>query len=358
MKILLATGIYPPAIGGIATYAQKLAEGLQMLGHDVSIVTYSKEEIFSERHSIYSISTRGGIFCRWFRYARMLRREGKDADYVIALSSISAGVPLLLARLQKPKKILRLGGDFFWERYTDAGGMRTLRNWYASGFGFWKLLNGLCMGRILRSFNFIVYSSRFQQDLHEKYYALPPHVVIENATALQKTAQITHAKHHPLRLLFLGRFVGFKNLFSLVDAMQFLPDVHLTIAGDGPMKNQLQTCIQKSHVKMPIKFLPTVHGEEKKKLFQEHDLLIIPSLTEISPNVALEANAVGLPVLLTEETGYTPSALMNIRPLRTSEQIASAVLEYIQAPVQFSSAIAKRDWDTVAQEWVTLLSSL
>jgi hypothetical protein len=87
----------------------------------------------SPRLAVYQVSKQGGTLFRWWRYARMLRKIGRDADVVIAFSSVSAGVPLWMSRLKKPKKILRLGGDFLWERYTDGGGgwgFYEGREWY------------------------------------------------------------------------------------------------------------------------------------------------------------------------------------------------------------------------------------
>ena len=42
MKIVLATGIYPPMIGGPATYTHALAERLSASGHDITVITYGE----------------------------------------------------------------------------------------------------------------------------------------------------------------------------------------------------------------------------------------------------------------------------------------------------------------------------
>ena len=130
MKIVLATGIYPPDIGGPATYVKNLADELVKIGHEVGVVTYSEKLIVnSEKCSVMGIK-KGFPIIRWFQYAKTLKKIAKDADIVYAFSSISCGIPVKLARLKKPKKILRLGGDFFWERYTAVGGKRSLRVYY------------------------------------------------------------------------------------------------------------------------------------------------------------------------------------------------------------------------------------
>src|SRR3989344_9562594 len=55
MRILIATGIYPPEVGGPAYYAQGLGEALKKVGHRVDIVTYGalKKLPMGVRHAAY-----------------------------------------------------------------------------------------------------------------------------------------------------------------------------------------------------------------------------------------------------------------------------------------------------------------
>lgn len=384
MCILLATGIYPPAIGGIATYAENLAEGLSGMGHEVRVMTYGEMENApsiakamegkkwtmendmreAAHFDVVRVSNSGGMFARWRQYAKALKEYGQDADAVIALSSVSVGIPLMMAGLKKQKKILRLGGEFFWERYTDGGGMMSLREWHATRFGFWRIMNAAFMEAILGSFDRLVYSTEFQKNLHEKFYAgLPEKVVIENAASTSPTPSPSpegrggRRPHVPFRIVFMGRFVGFKNVLALVDAMRELPDVSLTIVGEGPMQSAIDARIASAGVGDRVTVRPSVSGEEKGNVFDEHDLLVLPSVTEISPNVALEAVSAGLPVLLTEETGYRASASILLRPLRTPAQIAAAVREVKARYPALRSDVSVRHWQNVVQEWDFLLRS-
>ena len=58
MRILIATGIYPPDIGGPATYSSLLVRELTARGHFVDVVTYGPAGVSREipkgiRHIIY-----------------------------------------------------------------------------------------------------------------------------------------------------------------------------------------------------------------------------------------------------------------------------------------------------------------
>ena len=359
MKVILATGIYPPAIGGPATYVRALAEELTKHGIEVKVITYGKQDNVSVHQSFEVVCVaKWGIVLRWFRYARAFKTHAADADIVYAFSSVSCGVPLLLSRLKNPKRILRLGGDFGWERYTDRGGLLGLRAWYESRPWFRKF-----MQKILKQFNHIVFSTRFQEEIYEQMYKyLPSHSVLENA--LPEGMAKLHEKHEPFRLLFLGRFVGFKNLSTLMRAVAKVPNVRLTLIGSGPMERSLKQLRDDLLLDERVTFLRAVQGEKKEQVFQEYDLLILPSITEISPNVALEARAAGLPVLLTDQTGlssYLHSG-MKLLPLSTSVEITRALVEAMSQYNELANAaehpVSKRTWSTVADEHLSLFQKL
>lgn len=369
MKIVLATGVYPPELGGPATYTKALAKELQSKGVSVSVVTFGDGES-SDPWNVKRVSRIGGPLLRWLRYSRALKSEASDADIVLAFSSISVGIPVALAGLTKPKKILRLGGDFFWERYTDRGGTLSLREWYTRGpfHGVQKSV----MAWLLQKFDHIVFSTAYQASLYEELYtALPTHSIIENALPARqqfsqsmrrlRTSGMTGGS---FRLLYFGRLVGFKNLPSLLEALENVSEARLSIVGEGPMLSKLQSLAATLGLSDRVTFLPPVHGEDKEKVFATHDLLVIPSYTELSPNSALEARAAGLPVLLSKETGLSTllTGGMVLQPLRTPQEIAFA-LRYV---ISNFNSIAEgatadpplRTWREVSLEWAALFDRL
>jgi len=245
--------------------------------------------------------------------------------------------------------------------------MKGLRAWYESKTTMRQAANWI-MNALLRKFDHIVFSTEFQKKIYEEnYWGLESTSVIENA--LPSGSPRKHERHEPFWLLFMGRFVGFKNLPALVQAVGALRatplrgQCMLTFVGDGPMKSRLQCFAKELNIEDVITFINPVHGEEKQKIFREHDLLLLPSITEISPNVALEARAAGLPVLLTQETGLSRNLIegMEVRDLLTSEGIRAAIEEvmrdYGRIATEASLPLQKRDWNVVAGEWIPLLSS-
>lgn len=359
MRVVLATGIYPPQIGGPATYVRELAARLRPLGVELSVVTYATAGTsVQDAWPVHEVSRAGGPLLRWWRYAKTLRRVAADADIVYAFSAVSVGVPLFLSRLRHPRRVLRLGGDFGWERATDRGDQRPLSEWYEA-----RPRVRDSMELLLRQFHHIVFSTAFQESLYERHYAhLPVHSVIENA--LPDLAPVLHQRHAPFRFLFLGRFVAFKNLLSLVDAVALVPDCTLTLIGEGPEEPHIRSLVAKRGLEERVTVLAPLQGQEKRTALLSHDAFILPSFTEISPNAALEARAAGLPVLLSEETGLSLPLRqgMMLEALRSPEHIARAMRalmeEYDAAAKRAAVQPPVRPWEAVAEEHARLFHEL
>ncbi|HQT82872.1 MAG: hypothetical protein B7W98_01810 [Parcubacteria group bacterium 20-58-5] len=104
MKLVIATPLYPPEIGGPATYAKLLEEGLPGKGIDVELVKFSEV-----RHLPKLI--------RHYAYYRRVRRAARAADAVLALDPVSVGLPALrAARKERTPFFVKIVGDYAWEQ--------------------------------------------------------------------------------------------------------------------------------------------------------------------------------------------------------------------------------------------------
>ena len=126
-----------------------------------------------------------------------------------------------------------------------------------------------------------------------------------------------------LRVLFVGVLNQYKGLSYLFKACSGLGSlVDLTLIGNKPIKRckALETAL-KNH--RWIKSLP--HHMVLNEM-QNHDVLVLPSLSEGFSLVILEAMSQGLPVIITEKTGgadiVTDRVDGFIIPIRSSEAIS------------------------------------
>lgn len=362
MNIVLASGIYPPELGGPATYAKNIATELVALGHTVTVVTFGEQVAEKSLFPVHFVSRTGGPLVRWWRYSRVLRLVGTDADVVYAFTSVSCGIPLWLARLKKPIKILRLGGDFMWERYTDWGGTQSLVDFYAHPPKVWRMVQWLYVA-LLRTFDHIVFSTKWQQHLYkDAFSALPSNSVIENALAVSPYF-LQHTLRPKPALLTYSRLVRFKNIDTLIHTMQFLPNCTLTIAGTGPDEERLRQLVQSLALTEQINFIGALERADAPALFAAHDALIVPSLSDISPNSALEAYASGLPVVITTETGLSVqfTGLMcqgnTADPVHIQSLLNRLFTKYDSyAPVEVAH-MPTRTWEQVTNDHIHLFHS-
>jgi glycosyltransferase involved in cell wall biosynthesis len=107
----------------------------------------------------------------------------------------------------------------------------------------------------------------------------------------------------PFTLLFAGRISHDKNLNLLLDLAQLLqredPDRYrLVIAGDGPALSSL-----KQEAGDNIHFTGRVSSDELVVWYNKADLFVFPSHTDTFGMVVLEAQACGLPCLVTNTGG-------------------------------------------------------
>jgi L-malate glycosyltransferase len=138
--------------------------------------------------------------------------------------------------------------------------------------------------------------------IHER---IPAHKIIPlfNAVEIPDAVRLHKKKGHGLRCLFVGRFIVEKNIPCLLKALTLLPDPHitLTMAGDGPVHDQVVRLIDEYGLQQRVQLLGAVPDTDA--LYQEHDVLILPSKLEGMPMVVLEAFSRQLPVIAADIPG-------------------------------------------------------
>ncbi len=111
-----------------------------------------------------------------------------------------------------------------------------------------------------------------------------------------------------VKYVYVGRVAIEKNLHLLAQAYRNLRDTrgdaHLIIIGDGPYRAALEAKLQG----LPVTFTGYLHGKELASALASCDVKVFPSTTDTWGNAPLEAQASGLPVIVTDIGG--PAELM------------------------------------------------
>ena len=99
----------------------------------------------------------------------------------------------------------------------------------------------------------------------------------------------------PAHLLYVGRLERYKGLYLLLEALQGIPNVKLTVVGDGSYRKELERLAEGVDVRF--------EGFQSRpaKYYAEADIFVMPSLgPEGFGIVTMEAMAHGLPCLISD----------------------------------------------------------
>jgi len=109
-------------------------------------------------------------------------------------------------------------------------------------------------------------------------------------------------------LIYVGRVSREKGLEMLAETFRELVDdgasIALAVIGDGPYRGEMEASLSG----YPALFTGYLAGEQLQRGYASADLFVFPSATDTFGNVVLEAQASGLPVIVSDEGG--PRELM------------------------------------------------
>jgi glycosyltransferase involved in cell wall biosynthesis len=147
----------------------------------------------------------------------------------------------------------------------------------------------------------------------EKLRSIPAGVDLDTFNPLRRdlAASVTQ----PRRLLYCGRISREKNLPLLVETFKLIcqsrSDTALLIAGDGPYRAEMERELSG----LPVHFLGFQNDEQLAPLYAGADLLLFPSRTDTLGQVVMEAQACGLPAIVTNEGGPKETVEHNVTGL-------------------------------------------
>ncbi len=333
MKILIVTPLLPPEPGGPSYYSVALKKALEKKGNKVSMLAFREVRKYPSvlRHIL-------------FMYKVLWRARNVDVIYI--LDTVSVALPSVLAGFVLNKKmVVRVGGDFVWERYVERTGVKTLLSeFYKKKRNLTqkeKFLIWLQKNIVLKLATKIVFNTKWQVGIWEKPYALKKEKVSVIENAFVKNTDLYNEGGDTF--LCVWRPTAFKNVDTLKSAYKLAE----------------KKCKDK---KIKLDIFKNIPRDEVYEKMSKARALIIPSLSELSPNMALEAIGMGLPVLLTKDCGVGEllgNAVVWIDPL-SIEDMADKMCElmddekYKEAREKLDGFLYKHTYDDIADEYLLL----
>lgn len=296
MRILTLNYEHPPLGGGGGRLAAKVASGLVRRGHAVRIVTGGMPHLPRE-------SIEEGVEVRRLR---SLRRREDTCSVPEMAAWVLRAIPAAIAEARRWKPgVIHAHfavptGAVAWAVHKVTGIPYVLTAHLGDVPGGVPEQTGNLFRRvkpftdpIWRAAAATTAVSSFVAGLVEKAYGIHPRVILNGMT-------LPHP--HPVvpsnvpRLLFVGRMSVQKDPVTAVRALSLLRDLpwSCVMIGEGPLAASVRSEIARAGLQDRISLRGWASSEEVSSAMRESEILLIPSLSEGLPMVAVEALANGL----------------------------------------------------------------
>jgi glycosyltransferase involved in cell wall biosynthesis len=295
MRIVHVGKFYPPALGGIETHVQILAEGQVRRGHHVAVVCmqHTTEPTASETRAGVAVHRlhRRISFAKldWLPdFAATLRRSNPDIIHV-HVPNPSAILGLLRVRPEAPM-IVTYHSDNVAQKLRS----RVFR---LAELPFYRRVD-----KILATSPAYVRGSNMLTRHRDKTLVVP--LGIDTAQFTDPPARVhehaarLRAEHGAPLWFACGRLVPYKGFDVALEALASAPGT-LLLAGEGPLRRRLELDAQRHGVANRVRFLGRVDDATRNACLHACDAFWFPSVTrnEAFGLAQLEAMASGTPVL-------------------------------------------------------------
>lgn len=345
MKLLIATGLYAPEIGGPATYTAFLERHLPQHGVLLTVVPFAHVRKYPR-------------FVRHLLYTYQILREGRNVDLLYALDTVSVGVPAWIASIVLRKPLyLRVPGDYAWEQGQQRFGVReTLDEYHLRGTRpFVVGVLAWLQSAVARGARKVIVPSEYLKRIVTKW-GVPEHRIsvihsAYNPVLISESRDELRARfgYEGFVVLTAGRLVPWKGMSVLIDAVAELRGrgilVSLDIVGDGTLANELSTQVRERGAETYVH----LRGREEKTVLGERvkaaDVFVLNTSYEGLSHQLLEVMDIGTPIITTA-VGGNPEIIADgetglFVPFNGKEEIVNA-LESIRLDTALRLKIIER----------------
>ena len=303
-KVLICTGIFPPQIGGPATYSKLLLEKLPSRGIGIKVQSFGWVIKYPKiiRHVLYFFKVLFSSFgCR----------------IIYAQDPVSVGLSaLVVAKFTCKKFYLKIVGDYAWEQGLQRSGVTDLLDQFSTEYDKYPFLV-----RVLKKVEFFVTNHADKIIVPSNYLKK---IVINWGINGDKIQVIYNAFHAPdfhgtrdeMRKKFninfpmiisVGRLVswkGFDTLISLMkDISKKVKGVKLYIVGDGPDKDYLANCVKKNGTEDLVVLTGKMKQNDLFEYIKASDLFVLNTSYEGLSHQLLEVLYLEVPILCSDAGG-------------------------------------------------------
>lgn len=287
-KILLTTGIFPPEIGGPATYSALLQKELPGFGIEVEVLPFRTVRHLPSliRHLVFF----------WKVFVR-----GRKADLLYTQDPVSVGFPTMLAAkiLRKPF-LARIAGDWVWEQSAQRFGVKeSIDDFQLTKYGFKVEFLRKIEHLTVKFADLVITPSQYFRKLVSKWNPSKNNVItIYNGISFSDIIN-KEASFESKTMISAGRLVPWKGFDCLIEMMPNLPDWKLFIAGEGPDHEKLNKLILDLNLADRVFLLGNMERGELIQKIQKSEIFILNTSFESFSFQVVEAMRAKTPVVTT-----------------------------------------------------------
>ena len=305
MKILITVGIFPPDIGGPASFVPKIAELYSNSGHDVTVVCLTdRKQTDNLNFKVVRILRNQNLLIRWIKTVSQIIRQGYNADLFFV-----NGLPMesYIANIFTRKKLIRkIVGDWAWER----GMNKKIINESFDEFQNNKHNLHLEIAKFSRGWtatkaDLIITPSNHLKNVVKGWGVKENSIkVIYNGTKLKnKPDPIVDQPNDYLKLITVGRLAPWKNIDIIIEALSDYKKANQNfifyIVGSGPEEMKLKKLVNDLDLENFVTFTGQLQKDDLNYYLQKSDIYIQASSYEGLPHVILEAMSHNLSIIST-----------------------------------------------------------
>lgn len=287
MKILITTGIYPPDIGGPATYSKLLFEELPKRGIQTAVLSFGEVRRLPK-------------LIRHISFFFKIISQHHDVDLIFAQDTVSVGLPsLLAAKLLGKRVFIRVPGDYAWEQSVQRFGVKeNIDDFQNKKYGTAVELLRSIQKFVVDHADRAIAPSMYFRNLVAKWVHHPEKVhCVYNGIDL---STIPAMQGYESKTIFTaGRLVPWKGFAALIESMKDMPEWKLYIAGDGPFRPDLEKIAKENNVSDRVFLLGQIDRSSLIKRMQSCDVFVLNTHFESFSFQVVEAMAAGIPVITT-----------------------------------------------------------
>ena len=305
MNILITVGIFPPDIGGPASFVPKISNFLVENGHNVKIICLSEvgNNHIEDNLDVIRIRRSNNLPIRWLKTIYQIVKNGRNSDLIFVNG---LGVESAIAALMLKKKLIRkIVGDPVWERaYNQKKTSESFDEFQNNKHSFLIEVQKLLRNWSINSAEIVITPSDHLKSFVSGLGFSNKILKINNGVDI---TNIKRTKGHnvDINLLIISRLVIQKNINIVIEAMELLDNknVKLSIIGEGGEFNKLEGVIHELNLQNRVQLLGKIDNNKISQFLLTADIFIQASDYEGLPHSVLEAINYEVPILSTEVGG-------------------------------------------------------